>query len=357
MDRHSIAVIGGDGIGPDVLHEGRLVLETLSEVTASLDWDFTEFPWGCSYYLEHGLMMPEDSLDTLMQFDSIYFGAAGFPSVPDHISLHGLLLPIRQTFQQYINLRPVRLLPGITSPLVGKGAEDIDFLCVRENTEGEYAGIGGRVHRGTPHEVAVETTVFTRTAVERVIRNAFELAKGTGRSHVTNITKSNAQRYALVFWDEVFDEVAAEYPEISTDRSLIDAAAARMVRNPESFDVLVASNLFGDILTDIGGALMGSLGVPPSSNVNPDGGYPPLFEPVHGSAPDIAGKGIASPIAAIWAASMMVEELGHAEEAELMMTALTDVTASGTLTPDLGGAATTAEFGRAVCDALRTRAG
>ncbi len=357
MDNYSIAVIGGDGVGPDVLREGRLVLETLSEVTGALDWEFREFPWGCAHYLEHGLMMPEDALDTLMQFDAIYFGACGFPSVPDHISLHGLLLPIRQTFQQYINLRPVQLLPGISSPLVGKGAADIDFLCVRENTEGEYGGVGGRLHRGMPHEVAVETVVFTRTAVERVVRKSFELAIRTGRTHVTNITKSNAQRHSMVFWDEVFDEVAAEYPEITNDRCLIDAAAARMVRNPESYDVLVASNLFGDILTDIGGALMGSLGVPPSANINPDGGYPPLFEPVHGSAPDIAGKGIACPIAAVWAAAMMVEDLGHPEEATLMMAAMTDVTASGTLTPDLGGKATTVEVGQAVCDALRKRAG
>ena len=356
MDRHSIAVIGGDGIGPDVIREGQRVLEALSQATRSMEWEFRQFPWGCAYYEQHGVMMPDDALDTLRPFDAIYFGAVGFPTVPDHISLHGLLLPIRQSFQQYINLRPIRLLPGVTSPLVGKGSDEIDFLCVRENTEGEYAGIGGRVHRETSYEVAVETTVFTRTGVERVVRYAFELAKRTGRGHVTNVTKSNAQRHAFVFWDEVFDEIAPEYSEITTDRALVDAAAARMVRSPESYDVLVASNLFGDILTDIGGALMGSLGVPPSSNVNPDGGYPPMFEPVHGSAPDIAGKGIANPIAAIWAAAMMVEELGYPDESELMMNAISDVTVAGKLTADLGGSASTVEFATAVCEALKARA-
>ena len=357
MQHHSIAVIPGDGIGVDVIHEGRLTLDALAEVTRAFRWEFREFPWSCRYYLEHGEMMPSDGIDTLRQFEAVYFGAAGFPPVPDHISLWGLLLPIRKAFQQYVNLRPVRLLPGIPSPLVGKGPEQIDFVCVRENTEGEYAGVGGRVHRGTPYEVAIQTGVFTRTGVERVIRYTFELTRRLGRKHVTSITKSNALQYAPVFWDEVFAEVAAEYPDITTDKNHVDAAAARMVRSPETFDVIVASNLFGDILTDIGGALQGSLGVPPSANINPDGDYPPLFEPVHGSAPDIAGKGIANPVAAIWAAAMMVEELGHAAEAKLLMDAVGDVTGAGILTPDLKGTATTSQVGEAVRSALKKRGG
>ena len=352
MDRYAVALIPGDGIGVDVIREGRETLETLARVAGSLQWDFRELPWGSVHYLEHGEMMPADGLETLRGFDAIYLGAVGMPTVPDHISLTGLLLPIRQSFQQYVNLRPVRLLPGIRSPLAGRGSDEIDFLCVRENTEGEYSGAGGRVHAGTPHEVALQTTVFTRIGVERVVRYAFELALRTGRAHVTNVTKSNAQKYAPVFWDEVFDEVAAEHSAITTDRSLVDAAAARMITNPGSYDVLVASNLFGDILSDIGGALMGSLGVPPSANINPDGDYPPMFEPVHGSAPDIAGQGIANPLAAIWAGAMMLEELGHPDESALLMRALTDVTASGLLTPDLGGRANTREFGDAVRTAL-----
>ncbi len=357
MDAHAIAVIRGDGVGQEVVGAGRRVLETLAEVSGGLTLEFREFPWSCAYYLEHGVMLPDDGLQTLAEFDAIYFGACGFPTVPDEISQHGLILLIRQSFELYVNLRPVRLLPGVTSPLAGRQPGDVDFICVRENTEGEYAGAGGRVHRGTSYEVALQTTVFTRTGVERVIRYAFELCDRLGRSHLTNVTKSNALQHAPVFWDEVFDEVGAGFPAIETDRSLVDAAAARMVRNPDSLDVLVASNLFGDILSDIGGAIMGSLGVPPSANLDPGGDYPPMFEPVHGSAPDIAGQGVANPIGTIWAGAMLLEELGHREEGELVMAAITDVTAAGTLTPDLGGSATTDEFAQAVCEALRRRAG
>ncbi|MBM4435737.1 MAG: tartrate dehydrogenase [Actinobacteria bacterium] len=356
MQHHAIAVIPGDGIGIDVIREGRQTLEVLATLTRAFAWDFQEFPWSCRYYLQHGAMMPENAIETLRPFDAIYLGAVGFPPVPDHLSLWGLLLPIRKAFQQYVNLRPVRLLPGVPSPLAGKGPEHIDFVCVRENTEGEYAGVGGRVHRGTDYEVAVQTGVFTRKGVERVIRYTFELTRRLKRRHVTNITKSNALQYAPVFWDEVFAEVAKDYPDITTDKNHVDAAAARMVRNPETFDVLVASNLFGDILTDIGGALQGSLGVPPSANINPDGGAPSMFEPVHGSAPDIAGKGIANPVAAVWAAAMMVEELGHPQEAKLLMDAVGDVTGGGILTPDLKGTATTADVGAAIRAALRRRA-
>ena len=353
---YNLAVIPGDGIGVEVIAEGRKVLEALGREGSGPGFRFTEFPWGSSYYRETGRLMPEDGLETLKGFDSILFGAVGDPDIPDHITLHGLLLPMRRGFDQGICVRPAYLYPGVTSPLAGKKPGDFDFLCVRENSEGEYAGTGGRVHRGSPYEVALQTTVFTRVGVERIIRYAFDLAVRLGRRHVTNVTKSNALQFAPVFWDDVFEQVAADYPGITTDRNLVDAAAARMVRNPETFDVLVASNLFGDILSDIGGALMGSLGVPPSANLNPEGAHPPMFEPVHGSAPDIAGQGIASPIATIWAAAMMVEDLGYPEEAELVMAALSDVTSAGVLTPDLGGDATTKECGAAVRDALRARA-
>ncbi|MDE2901688.1 MAG: tartrate dehydrogenase [Chloroflexota bacterium] len=356
MPTHSIAVIPGDGIGLEVIREGRLTLETLSEVTGDLILEFEDFPWGCQYYLDHGEMMPSDALKTLEQFDAIYFGACGFPSVPDPISQREMILLIRQSFQQYANIRPVRIWPGVPSPLAPDRLEGIDFICVRENSEGEYAGAGGRVHKDTPYEVALQTTVFTRVGVERVIRHAFELTERLGRRHVTNVTKSNALQFAPVFWDEVFDEVAGAYPAITTDRNLVDACAARMVGNPQTLDVLVASNLFGDILSDIGGALMGSLGVPPSANLGPGTGYPPMFEPVHGSAPDIAGQEIANPLASIWSAAMMVETFGDLEAANLLLDALADVTRSGVLTVDLGGTASTGEFGEAVRRALKARA-
>ena len=355
MDQHTIAVIPGDGAGVEVVREGLRTLETLVDVTHSFQCEFKEFPWSCRYYAEHGVMMPSEALDTLQQFEAIYLGAVGDPTVPDHVSLRGLLLPIRQAFQQYVNLRPVRLLPGVPSVLANRGPQEIDFICIRENTEGEYVGAGGRVHQGTAHELALQTTVFTKVGVERVIRHGFDLTKHLGRGHLTSVTKSNAMQFAPVFWDEIFDAVATDYPEITTDKSLVDATAARMVRNPETLDVLVASNLFGDILSDIGGALMGSLGVPPSANINPTGDYPPMFEPVHGTAPDIAGKGVANPIGAIWCGAMLVEHLGHTEESELLMQALADVTSAGTLTRDLGGSATTQEFGGAVRKALLER--
>jgi tartrate dehydrogenase/decarboxylase/D-malate dehydrogenase len=356
MSDHAIAVIPGDGIGIEVIREGQLTLETLAEVTGDLVWEFQTFPWGCEYYLDKNEMMPANALKTLESFDAIYFGACGFPSVPDPISQREMILLIRQSFQQYANIRPVRIWPGVPSPLSTDRLDDIDFICVRENSEGEYAGAGGRVHRDTEHEVALQTTVFTRVGVERVIRHAFELASRLGRNHITNVTKSNALQYAPVFWDEVFTEIASEYPAVTTDRSLVDACAARMVSHPQTLDVLVASNLFGDILSDVGGALMGSLGVPPSANLNPDGSYPPMFEPVHGSAPDIAGKEIANPMAALWSAAMMVEELGHPEASSLLLSAMADVTASGLLTVDLGGTASTSEFGTAVRTALKARA-
>src|SRR5919199_818079 len=323
MRNHRVALIPGDGIGKDVIAEGIKVLKAAQEVAGDFRIEYEEFPWSCAYYLEHGQMMPDDGLKVLSEFDAIYLGAVGFPSlVPDHISLWGLLLPIRKTFDLYVNLRPCRLLPGTRGPLRDKGPGEIDFVCIRENTEGEYAGVGGRVHVGTEHEVAIQEIVFTRHAVERIIRYAFELARREGRKKVTSVTKSNAMQYNMVFWDDVFREVAAQYPDIRSDQVHVDAMAARFVRNPELLDVVVASNLFADILTDLAGALQGSLGVPPSANVNPDRKVPGFFEPVHGSAPDIAGQGIANPIATIWAGALMLDFLGETEGAPLLMQAI-----------------------------------
>jgi tartrate dehydrogenase/decarboxylase/D-malate dehydrogenase len=300
-------------------------------------------------------MMPEDGLKTLEEFDAIYLGAVGFPALlSDHVSLWGLLLPIRKEFDLYVNLRPCRLLPGIQGPLRDKGPRDIDFVCVRENTEGEYSGVGGRVHRGTDREVAIQSIVFTRPAVERIQRYAFELARREGRKKVTSVTKSNAMQYNAVFWDDVFRAVAGDYPEIQADQVHVDAMAARFVRSPELLDVVVASNLFADILTDLAGALQGSLGLPPSANLNPQTRAPAIFEPVHGSAPDIAGQGIANPIATVWAGSMLLDYLGETESARRVMAAIEAHTADGkALTPDLGGTASTWEVGDALAERVR----
>ena len=353
MRNYRIAVVAGDGIGVDTVEQAIETLELVCELHGGLGLAFDRYPWGCEYYLRHGEMMPEDALRTLADHDSILFGAAGFPPVPDHVSLWGLLLPIRQGFQQYINLRPVKLLAGIPGPLREKTSADIDFVCVRENTEGEYGGIGGRVHRQTEDEVAVQTSVFTRAGVERVLRYSFALARTRPRHELVSATKSNALQYSMVFWDDVFDSLKAEYPDVSCRQYHVDALAARFVTAPETLDVVVGSNLFGDILTDLGGALQGSLGIPPSGNINPERRYPSMFEPVHGSAPDIAGKGIANPIAAVWAASMMLDHLGHEDAGALILQAIEAVTEEGqVLTPDLGGSATT----DAVGDAIRAQA-
>jgi tartrate dehydrogenase/decarboxylase / D-malate dehydrogenase len=359
MQHYRVALIPGDGIGKDVIGEGVKVLQAAQEASGGFRIDYEEFPWSCAYYLQHGRMMPDDGLKTLEEFDAIYLGAVGFPAlVPDHVSLWGLLLPIRKTFDLYVNLRPCRLLPGTQGPLRDRGSDDIDFICVRENTEGEYAGVGGRVHLGTDREVAIQGIVFTRPAVERIMRYAFQLARREGRKKVTSVTKSNAMQYNMVFWDEVFQQVAQDFADIQTDQVHVDAMAARFVRNPELLDVVVASNLFADILTDLAGALQGSLGVPPSGNLNPDRKVPAFFEPVHGSAPDIAGQGIANPIATVWAGSMLLDFLGQPDSARVVMDAIEAQTAEGKLlTPDLGGSASTWEVGDALAQRVRERAG
>lgn len=318
---HRIALIPGDGIGVPVTEAAVAVARAAG---ATLETE--SFPWSCDYHLAHGRMMPEDGIDILRGFDSILLGAVGWPArVPDSVSLHGLLLPIRKAFVQYANIRPHRLLPGVEGPLKTR---DFDILCIRENTEGEYSGAGGRVHQGTPDEVAVETSVFTRTGVERILRFAFEQARGR-RGQLASVTKSNAQRHTMVFWDEITDQLAGEYPDVAVTRYHIDAMCARMVMAPESLDVVVASNLFGDILTDLGAAIQGGLGFAASANINPDRSAPSMFEPVHGSAPDIADKGVANPMAAIWSAAMMLEHLGQAAPAARMMAAMEAVTAGG----------------------------
>ena len=352
MNHYHRASIAGDGVGKEVMPEGVKILNVLADVTQSYKIDWKEFPWGSEYYLSNGIMMPADGLKTLQEFDAIYFGAVGWPDVPDHITLWGLRLPICQGFQQYANVRPAFLYPGIKAPLAGRDIGDIDFVVVRENTEGEYAGVGGRAHEGTNQEVAMETSVFTRKGVERVIRYAFELAKKRRRK-VSSVTKSNAQRYGFVLWDEVFQAVSTEYPQVETERVLVDAMAARFVLHPESLDVVVASNLHGDILTDLGGAIIGSLGMAPSGNINPERDYPSMFEPVHGSAPDIYGKEIANPIGMFLSGAMMLDFLGENEAGGMIYKAVRETTSQGILPPDVGGKANTGEVTRSVINNIK----
>ena len=354
MREHRIAVIPGDGIGNEVVPEAVRVLDAAGEITGAFRLRYESFPWGCEYYLKHGAMMAAGALETLRGFDAIFFGAVGFPSVPDHVSLRGLRLPICQGFEQYVCYRPSLLLAGVPSPLAGKRPGEIDFVVVRENTEGEYAGAGGRSHRGLPIEVAVETAVFTRRGIERVVRYAFALARKRRRKLVS-ATKSNAQRHAMTLWDEVAEAVGRDFPDVALERVLIDALAARFVLAPESLDVVVASNLFGDILTDLGAALCGSMGLAPSGNINPEREYPSMFEPVHGSAPDIVGKGIANPVAQIASGAMMLEFLGEKAAAALVTHAIQSVLAEGqALTPDLGGSARTSQVTEAVLTRMRS---
>ena len=335
-----VGVIAGDGVGPEVIDEARKAVDALS-----LDLDWVELPWGSAHYHEHGTMMPADGLDQARELDAILLGAVGHPSVPDHVTLWGLLLALRQGLDLWANLRPARLLDGVPSPLDGR--PPVDILFVRENSEGEYAGVGGRSHRGLVNEVALEVSVFTRAGVERVVRYAFELARSR-RGHLTSATKSNASRYGYVLWDEVVDEVAAEFPDVTVDRVLVDALAAQLVRAPERLDVVVASNLFGDVLTEVAAVVQGGMGMAASANVAPGSTRTPIFEPVHGSAPDIAGHGIANPAGAIWSASLMLDHLGYRDGAARVMTALEGALRSGVLTRDIGGTATTRDVGDAV---------
>ena len=353
MRTHRVAAIPADGIGPEVIEAGLEVLETLQGRCEGVSFEFTRYDWGSNYYKRHGRMMPLDGLEQLRNHDAIYFGAVGSPDIPDHITLWGLRLPICQGFDQYANVRPTRILPGIPSPLRGKSVADLDWVIVRENSEGEYSGHGGRAHRGFPEEVATEVAIFTRVGVTRIMRYAFQLAQARPRRLLTVVTKSNAQRHGMVMWDEIAEEVAAEYPDVTWDKVLVDAMTVRMTLHPESLDTIVATNLHADILSDLAGALAGSLGVAPTANIDPERRFPSMFEPIHGSAFDIAGKGIANPIATFWTACQMLEHLGEHDAAARLMKAIELVCAAGTVTPDVGGSATTRNVTDAVIEALR----
>ncbi|MBW1818814.1 MAG: tartrate dehydrogenase [Deltaproteobacteria bacterium] len=354
MKDYHLAVIPGDGIGKEVVPAGQRVLDVAAEVHGGFRFTCETFPWGCEYYLKEGRMMPDNGIETLKAYDAIFLGAVGYPElVPDHVSLWGLMLPIRRGLEHYVNLRPIKLLRGVRTPLANRGTEDIDFLVIRENNEGEYSNMGGRLYQGSSQEVVVQNTVFTHFGVDRVIRYAFELARETGRKRVTSATKSNAINFAMPFWDSVFDTVASEYPDLESDKFHIDALSARFVTDPQHFEVVVASNLFGDILTDLGGAIAGSIGIAPSINLNPEKKYPSMFEPVHGSAPDIAGKGIANPVGQIWSGAMMIDHLGFPESGKLVMDAMESTFMSGISTPDLGGNAGTDEVTDSICQEIR----
>ncbi len=353
MKKYRIALIPGDGVGSEVLAEGCKVLEEVAAQSGSFSFDFVHLDWGCKYYHEHGQMMPDDGMEQLLSMDAIYLGAVGDPSVPDHISLWGLLLPIRKGFDQYVNLRPIRLLPGAPGPLAGKEPKDINMVFVRENTEGEYAGIGEMIHAGQPDEKVLQTSVFTRKGTERIIRYAFELA-AQRHNNLVGVTKSNALNHSMVYWDQIFRSVAKDYPQVHSRLIHVDAMAMYMVRNPEDFDVIVASNLFGDILTDLGAALQGGMGFAAGGNINPEKVFPSMFEPIHGSAPDIAGTGQANPIATIWAGSMMLAHLGQQGAADSILQALEEVVGSGSYkTPDAGGQTTTSQVGNAIIKTMQ----
>jgi tartrate dehydrogenase/decarboxylase/D-malate dehydrogenase len=346
---HKIAIIPGDGIGQEVVPAALEVIERAAPGTLEL----TDFPWGCEFYLRNKRMMDPDGFDRLQEFDALFLGAIGDPRVPDHTSVWELILPLRQRFDQYVNLRPMRLLPGVHCPLEGRVPADIDMVCVRENSEGEYVGLGGRLHVGTPHEVADQTGIFTYRGIERIARFAFELAAKRPRRKLASATKSNALQHSLVLWDTVDEAVAKDYPTVEWRKYHVDALAARMVTDPASIDVIVASNLFGDILTDLGAAVSGSLGVAPGANLNPERVYPSMFEPIHGSAPDIAGKGIANPIGAIWAGALMLAHLGNDSAHDRILRAIEKVLGGGgPRTPDLGGKATTKDVAAAVAASL-----
>lgn len=352
MRTFKVAVIAGDGIGPEVLAEGIKVLDKVAELDGSFKVEYTHFPWGCEYYLEHGKMMDDDGMDKLKEYDAIYLGAVGFPGVPDHISLWDLLLRIRKGFDQYINIRPVKLLKGAPCPLKDVTREDIDMLFIRENSEGEYAGAGDWLFKGKENEVVLQTGVFSRKGVERVIRYAYEVAKKEGKT-LSSISKANALNYSMVFWDEIFIEVGKEYPEVKTYSYLVDAAAMFMIKDPKRFEVVVTSNLFGDILTDLGAAIAGGMGLAAGANVNPERLYPSMFEPIHGSAPDIAGKQISNPLASVWSVSQMLDYFGYEDWGKKILDVVEDIMVEGvSVTPDMGGKAKTSEVGDAVVKAL-----
>lgn len=352
MKKYAIAAIPADGIGPEVISAGVEVLHALAKRQGDIEFDVHTFEWGSDYYKVHGVMMPEDGLAQLNDFDAIYFGAVGAPDVPDHITLWGLRLPICQGFDQYANVRPTRILPGIQSPLRKAVPGTLDWVIVRENSEGEYSGHGGRAHKGLPEEVGTEVAIFTRTGVTRIMRYAFKLAQSRPRKLLTVVTKSNAQRHGMVMWDEIAAEVAKEFSEVKWDKMLVDAMTVRMTLHPESLDTIVATNLHADILSDLAGALAGSLGVAPTANIDPERRFPSMFEPIHGSAFDITGKGIANPVASFWTAAQMLEHLGEAQAAATLMTAVEEVCAAGIMTPDVGGKATTREVTGAVVKAI-----
>ncbi|HEX2554741.1 MAG TPA: tartrate dehydrogenase [Microvirga sp.] len=354
MKQYRIAAIPGDGIGKEVIAAGVEVLQALSARDGSFAVSFDHFDWGSDYYKAHGIMMPEDGRDRIKDHDAIFFGAVGAPDVPDHITLWGLRLAICQPFDQYANVRPTRILPGITSPLRHVSGPELDWVIVRENSEGEYAGVGGRVHRGLPEEVGTDVSLMTRPGIARIMRFAFRLAQSRPRKLLTVVTKSNAQRHAMVMWDEIATEVAAEFPDVTWDKMLVDAMTMRMVMKPQSIDTVVATNLHADILSDLAAALAGSIGIAPTANLNPERRFPSMFEPIHGSAFDITGKGIANPVGTFWSATLMLEHLGETAAAQRLMRAVERVTADpGLHTPDLGGTATTRKVTDAVIAAIQ----
>ena len=349
---YRIAVIPGDGIGTEVMQEGIRAMDAVA-TKFGLAFEWEHFDWSCEWYARTGRMMPEDGLDRIAGHDAIYLGAVGFPGVPDHVSLWGLLIPIRRHFRQYVNLRPVRLFEGVRSPLAGRSPGDIDYMVVRENNEGEYSEIGGRLYAGTPNETVVQENIFTRAGVDRILRYAFDLAQSRPAKHLTSATKSNGIIHTMPFWDERVKAMAAEYPDIRVDQYHIDILTAHFVQHPDWFDVVVGSNLFGDILSDLGPATTGTIAIAPSANINPERAFPSMFEPVHGSAPDIAGQGIANPIGMIWSGAMMLDHLGHADAGAAVVKAIETVLADGgRLTPDMGGKATTVELGKAIAEAI-----
>lgn len=354
MREYSIAAIPGDGIGPEVISAGLQVLKVLESREGSFKLHVEEFPWGSAYYRKFGAMMPPDGLGRIRNADAIYFGAVGAPDIPDDVTLWGLRLAICQRFDQFANVRPTRILRGLASPLRDCKPADLDWVIIRENTEGEYAGHGGRAHRNFPEEVATETAIFTRAGVTRIMRFAFKVADSRPRKKLTVVTKSNAQRHGLVLWDEIAAEVAREFPKVSCDKALVDAMTARMVSKPSSIDTVVATNLHADILSDLAAALAGSLGIAPTANINPPGHFPSMFEPIHGAAFDITGKGVANPVGALWTASLMLDHLGEEDAGLRLINAIEHATAAGVRTPDLCGTATTREVTAAVCDALQS---